>query len=103
MDFGKVEIMPTYYCLESKNGSGKLKNWNLEGYNGAIDKWEIIKEHKDDTDLLSGEHVHLWKIDFCRSFYSRFRIHQTGFNSDRNHYLTLSGFEIYGEVLCSLF
>jgi len=73
-----------------------LRNWNLEGSNDGH-RWNLIMAHKDDAALKKKGQEYIWNVD-CNQFYSHFRIFQTGTNSNRHHYLAMSGFEVWGDL-----
>ena len=57
----------------------------------------LIKTHADDTSLAETEmSVADWPIDGIEVFYRRFRVLQTGRNSDGNHFMSCAGIELYG-------
>jgi len=101
IDFGDRKIKPTHYMLRHYISwdTEALRNWNLEGSNNG-NNWEIIKVHKDDQTLKMKGQCFTWGVQ-TNSFYSMFRIRQTGSNSNNHWYVALSGFEIYGSMTLS--
>ena len=79
-----------------------IRNWVIEGSNdttsGANGSWTLLRQ--DETINRKGASA-TFDIEPSlvqgRSF-SKFRIRQTGVNSNSHHYLACSGFEIYGTV-----
>ena len=72
-----------------------LRSWKLEGSNGEGDQWELLSEHWNDESLNGKGSTHTWPVT-TTTFYSVFRITQTGENSNKHHYLACSGWEMYG-------
>merc|ERR1712130_353572 len=80
-------------------GTEALRNWRFEGSNDG-QKWTVIMEHKNDDKLKGRGQIATWTISppNNKHFYSKFRIYMTGTNSNGQHYLALSGFEVYGTL-----
>uniref|UniRef100_A0A158Q903 E3 ubiquitin-protein ligase n=1 Tax=Elaeophora elaphi TaxID=1147741 RepID=A0A158Q903_9BILA len=113
IDLG-VYFYPNTYTLRHARGYGRsaLRNWLLQGsHNGRI--WDVLVMHENDTALNYPGSTATWPIvcseekDMfiiqelvaCRP-YRYIRIAQNGKNaSNQNHYLSLSGFEIYGDIV----
>merc|ERR1712113_60852 len=68
-----------------------------EGSNDGT-SWTLIMEHKNDEKLKARGQLATWKVPHTDNFYTKFRIYMTGPNSNGQHYLALSGFEIYGTL-----
>ncbi len=119
-------VVPTHYtlrCSKSSNSSGfgggsQLKtaprNWALlvsrTGGPNSSD-WEILHVHSNDSSLKEPGSSHTWCLSDSPLIKNetsaengesqgwRFvRIQQTGRNQSQNYTLSLSGFEIYGQV-----
>ena len=76
-----------------------LRYWRFEGStNGS--NWTVIKTHANDAALNGKGKAHSWPIpaQFHSTYFSYFRIIQTGENSNKHFYLALSGFEVYGTL-----
>ncbi|KAJ1366082.1 hypothetical protein KIN20_026670 [Parelaphostrongylus tenuis] len=102
IDLG-ILIYPTAYTLRHARGYGRsaLRNWLLQG---SKDKqiWEVLVAHSDDTSLGDPGSTATWPIEDDRSKgpFRYFRIAQNGKNSSgQTYYLSISGFEIYGEIV----
>ncbi|CAG9534153.1 unnamed protein product [Cercopithifilaria johnstoni] len=102
IDLG-VYFYPNTYTLRHARGYGRsaLRNWLLQGSNnGRI--WDVLVVHENDTSLNYPGSTATWPI-VCsegKDPYRYIRIAQNGKNaSNQNHYLSLSGFEIYGDVV----
>jgi len=101
IDFLHRKIKPTHYMLRHYISwdTEALRNWNLEGSNNG-NNWEIISVHNNDKNITMKGQCFTWDVE-TRTFYSMFRIKQTGTNSNNHWYVALSGFEIYGSMTLS--
>jgi hypothetical protein len=101
LDFGERSIAPTHYTLRHYNSwdTEALRTWTFEA---SVDgqNWVILRSHLDDTSLNAKGATHTWNLtsENTPTYYRYFRILQRGLNSNRHHYLALSGFEIYGRM-----
>ncbi|KAH8244435.1 hypothetical protein KR026_009855 [Drosophila bipectinata] len=103
IDLG-VYIIPTAYTLRHARGYARsaLRNWLLQGSKDGI-VWTTLSTHVDDKSLVEPGSTATWPIscpqdDSLR--YRHIRIQQNGRNaSGQTHYLSLSGFEIYGRIV----
>lgn len=103
IDLG-VFIIPNAYTLRHARGYGRsaLRNWMLQGSKDGIN-WITLVTHVDDKSLVEPGSTATWPIvcapDENQGF-RHIRIQQNGRNaSGQTHYLSLSGFEIYGRVV----
>ncbi|KFB39857.1 AGAP009511-PA-like protein [Anopheles sinensis] len=104
IDLG-MYIIPTAYTLRHARGYGRsaLRNWMFQLSKDGVN-WVTALTHTDDKSLAEPGSTCTWPID-CPSDgdgqgFRHVRIHQNGRNaSGQTHYLSLSGFEIYGKVL----
>ncbi|KAH8341323.1 hypothetical protein KR059_002696 [Drosophila kikkawai] len=104
IDLG-VYIIPTAYTLRHARGYGRsaLRNWLLQGSKDGL-TWTTLSAHADDKSLIEPGSTATWPIT-CAALddsirYRHIRIQQNGRNaSGQTHYLSLSGFEIYGRVV----
>eukprot|EP01083_Nonionella_stella_P254505 874454_1 len=100
-------VRPTHYKLRHYKSwdTEALRNWRFEGSNDG-NQWTTIMEHKNEDKLKARGQIATWKIPSddqtkkqqSKHFYSKFRIYMTGPNSNGQHYLALSGFELYGTL-----
>ena len=92
-------MRPHHYSLRhgGLHKADFLRHWDLLGSNDG-QKWDLIKRHTTDYSLQSGFAVASWDISSCRKCYQLFRIIQTGHNSSRHNFLSLSGVEFCGEL-----
>lgn len=104
IDLG-VFIVPTAYTLRHARGYGRsaLRNWLLQGSKDGVN-WTTLTTHSDDKSLSEPGSTATWPIfdtaDTDGQGYRHIRIQQNGRNaSGQTHYLSLSGFEIYGRVV----
>ncbi|XP_075469295.1 E3 ubiquitin-protein ligase HECTD1 isoform X10 [Ascaphus truei] len=96
-------IVPSAYTLRHARGYGRsaLRNWvfqvSKDGQN-----WTTLYTHLDDCSLNEPGSTATWPLDPTREEkqgWRHIRIKQTGKNaSGQTHYLSLSGFELYGSV-----
>lgn len=95
-----VYIVPSAYTLRHARGYGRsaLRNWLLQASSDAV-IWTTLITHHNDNNLQEPGSTATWHIR-CDAAYRYIRIQQNGVNaSNQNHYLSLSGFEIYGTVV----
>lgn len=103
VDLG-VYIVPNAYTLRHARGYGRsaLRNWMLQASKDGV-TWQTLVTHTDDKSLAEPGSTNTWPIvcspDENQGF-RHIRIQQNGRNaSGQTHYLSLSGFEIYGRVV----
>lgn len=106
IDLG-VFVQPTAYTLRHARGYGRsaLRNWMLQASKDSV-TWVTLLTHTDDKSLSEPGSTCTWTLDcpdeVSGGGYRHIRIQQNGRNaSGQTHYLSLSGFEIYGRV-CSV-
>ncbi len=104
IDFLNRAIRPTHYTLRHYTSwdTEALRHWRFEGSVDQGKSWVVLKTHDGDDALKSKGATHTWSLDLNsdkRTFYSQFRVFQWGPNSNSNHYLALSGFEVYGDLV----
>lgn len=103
MDLGLL-LHPTSYTLRHAQGysSSALRSWFLQGSRDNV-VWRVLIAHVNDQSLNEPGSTATWAIDYDKTVqgpYRYFRIAQNGKNSSNvTYYLSLSGFEIYGEVV----
>ncbi|XP_077299031.1 ubiquitin fusion-degradation 4-like isoform X2 [Arctopsyche grandis] len=98
-------IIPSAYTLRHARGYGRsaLRTWLFQVSKDGL-SWVTLLSHFDERVLSEPGSTNTWHID-CQveghvSGYRYIRIHQNGKNaSGQTHYLSLSGFEIYGQVI----
>lgn len=83
-------------------GRSALRHWLLQASKDSVN-WVTLVTHNDDRSLTEPGSTCTWAI-FCPSEetegFRHIRIQQNGRNaSNQTHYLSLSGFEIYGRVM----
>ncbi|XP_037821769.1 E3 ubiquitin-protein ligase Ufd4 isoform X3 [Lucilia sericata] len=103
IDLG-VYVIPNAYTLRHARGYGRsaLRNWMLQGSKDGVN-WTTLVTHADDKSLVEPGSTSTWPIvcapDENQGF-RHIRIQQNGRNaSGQTHYLSLSGFEIYGRIV----
>ncbi|XP_026465706.1 E3 ubiquitin-protein ligase Ufd4 isoform X4 [Ctenocephalides felis] len=103
IDLG-VFIIPTAYTLRHARGYGRsaLRNWLFQMSRDGV-TWTTLYVHSDDKSLFEPGSTATWPIEVTldeTQGYRHVRIQQNGKNaSGQTHYLSLSGFEIYGQVV----
>jgi E3 ubiquitin-protein ligase HECTD1 len=102
IDLG-VWILPTSYTLRHARGYKKsaLRNWQLLLSKDGV-TWKCARKHVDDRSLQEWGSTATWKLDAVPNAGDGWRyvcIQQSGRNASGQYYnLSLSGFEIYGQV-----
>ncbi|XP_029720236.2 E3 ubiquitin-protein ligase Ufd4 isoform X3 [Aedes albopictus] len=97
-------VIPTAYTLRHARGYGRsaLRNWMFQMSKDGIN-WVTMLTHSDDKSLAEPGSTCTWPIECSADElqgWRHVRIHQNGRNaSGQTHYLSLSGFEIYGKVV----
>ncbi|XP_062549270.1 E3 ubiquitin-protein ligase Ufd4 isoform X2 [Armigeres subalbatus] len=102
IDLG-MYVIPTAYTLRHARGYGRsaLRNWMFQMSKDGV-SWVTMMTHSDDKSLAEPGSTCTWPIECSaeeQQGWRHVRIHQNGRNaSGQTHYLSLSGFEIYGKV-----
>lgn len=101
IDLG-MNIIPDSYTLRHARGYGRsaLRNWLFQMSKDGVN-WTTLATHSDDKSLSEPGSTCTWPVDCADDEgFRHVRIHQNGRNaSGQTHYLSLSGFEIYGKVV----
>ncbi|XP_076174502.1 ubiquitin fusion-degradation 4-like isoform X3 [Ptiloglossa arizonensis] len=102
IDLG-VWIIPSAYTLRHARGYGRsaLRNWMFQASKDGV-TWTTLYAHMDDSSLNEPGSTATWTleppIDETQGW-RHLRLQQIGKNaSGQTHYLSVSGFEVYGEV-----
>ncbi|PVD26171.1 hypothetical protein C0Q70_13840 [Pomacea canaliculata] len=102
IDLG-VWLIPTCYTLRHARGYGKsaLRNWQFQVSKDGM-TWTTLYNHENDCSLNEPGSTMTWPIETDADEtqgWRHIRLQQMGKNaSGQTHYLSLSGFEIYGTV-----
>jgi hypothetical protein len=98
-------ISPTHYALRSRTDYDKndhhLKSWVIEVTNDRsnVNSWIEIDRRSNNEDLNGRGIIQTFVISNPRSEEFRYiRLRQTGVNHDGNHHLTLTAFELFGQL-----
>lgn len=103
IDLG-LYLVPTCYTLRHARGYGRsaLRNWLFQMSRDGIN-WTTLYTHTDDASLNEPGSTSSWPIEVPLDEYQGWRhvrIQQCGKNaSGQTHYLSLSGLELYGQVV----
>ncbi|CAH0382752.1 unnamed protein product [Bemisia tabaci] len=97
-------VIPSSYTLRHARGYGRsaLRNWLFQVSKDGVN-WTTLVSHTDDTSLNEPGSTATWPVDVSThnetQGWRHIRIQQSGKNaSGQTHYLSLSGFEVYGTV-----
>ncbi|KAI1295344.1 E3 ubiquitin-protein ligase HECTD1 [Halotydeus destructor] len=102
IDLG-VWMVPTSYTLRHARGYGRsaLRNWMFQVSKDGS-SWTTLYVHNDDCSLNEPGSTASWCLDVSpdeTQGWRHIRLQQTGKNaSGQTHYLSISGFEVYGTV-----
>ncbi|XP_061930114.1 E3 ubiquitin-protein ligase HECTD1 isoform X15 [Apis cerana] len=102
IDLG-VWIIPSAYTLRHARGYGRsaLRNWMFQASKDGI-IWTTLYAHVDDSSLNEPGSTATWTLEPPTDEtqgWRHLRLQQIGKNaSGQTHYLSVSGFEVYGEV-----
>jgi len=101
IDLLNVAFHCTHYTLQhyASFDVEALRSWRFEASQDG-NTWDALREHSNDQSLQKAGQTHTWPVmdtpQTQGKCYRLFRIWQTGLNSNNNHYLALSGVELYG-------
>ncbi|XP_069494582.1 E3 ubiquitin-protein ligase HECTD1 isoform X2 [Ambystoma mexicanum] len=96
-------VLPSAYTLRHARGYGRsaLRNWVFQVSKDG-QSWSTLYTHVDDSSLNEPGSTATWPLDPPKDEkqgWRHIRIKQMGKNaSGQTHYLSLSGFELYGTV-----
>ncbi|XP_076239787.1 ubiquitin fusion-degradation 4-like isoform X6 [Calliopsis andreniformis] len=102
IDLG-VWIIPSAYTLRHARGYGRsaLRNWMFQASKDGV-TWTTLIAHVDDSSLNDPGSTATWALEPPADEtqgWRHLRLQQIGKNaSGQTHYLSVSGFEVYGEV-----
>ncbi|XP_063990344.1 E3 ubiquitin-protein ligase HECTD1 isoform X7 [Diachasmimorpha longicaudata] len=102
IDLG-VWLIPNAYTLRHARGYGRsaLRNWLFQVSKDGVN-WTTLYTHIDDCSLNEPGSTATWNLEVPAEEtqgWRHLRLQQTGKNaSGQTHYLSVSGFEVYGEV-----
>ncbi|XP_012137741.1 ubiquitin fusion-degradation 4-like isoform X5 [Megachile rotundata] len=102
IDLG-VWIIPSAYTLRHARGYGRsaLRNWMFQASKDGV-TWTTLYAHVDDPSLNEPGSTATWTLEPPADEtqgWRHLRLQQIGKNaSGQTHYLSVSGFEVYGEV-----
>ena len=96
-------VIPKSYTLRHARGYGRsaLRNWQFQVSKDGVN-WLTLYDHQDDQVLNDPGSTGTWHLaapEEEKQGWRHIRLQQSGKNaSGQTHYLSLSGFELYGSV-----
>ncbi|XP_066599740.1 E3 ubiquitin-protein ligase HECTD1 isoform X2 [Prorops nasuta] len=96
-------LIPNAYTLRHARGYGRsaLRNWKFQASKDGVN-WTTLYSHLDDGSLNEPGSTATWTFDPPADEtqgWRHLRLQQIGKNaSGQTHYLSVSGFEVYGDV-----
>ena len=96
-------VIPNAYTLRHARGYGRsaLRNWQFQVSKDGV-TWTTLYDHQDDQSLNDPGSTGTWQLSPSKDEkqgWRHIRLQQGGKNaSGQTHYLSLSGFELYGTV-----
>ena len=96
-------MIPNAYTLRHARGYGRsaLRNWQFQVSKDGV-TWTTLYDHLDDQSLNDPGSTGTWQLSPSKDEkqgWRHIRLQQGGKNaSGQTHYLSLSGFELYGTV-----
>ena len=96
-------VIPKSYTLRHARGYGRsaLRNWQFQVSKDGVN-WLTLYDHQDDQCLNDPGSTGTWHLaapEEEKQGWRHIRLQQSGKNaSGQTHYLSLSGFELYGSV-----
>ena len=103
-DFGKLQIRPTHYSIRTRTDKCDLANpqhWCIEVSNDD-QNWTIIDSRENVTSLQKANQLDTFEIKNeipTKESYRYIRLRQTGKSTGNCEYLTLTAFEIFGDLI----
>jgi hypothetical protein len=92
------KIIPSGYLLRSHGNSGNTpKTWRLEGSNDN-NQWIVI-DQQENRDWKTKQWSEVYLPVQTKEAFSYFKFTQTGKNYQKDDYLRLNYFEIFGTIL----
>jgi hypothetical protein len=96
-DFGQARLRATHYSIRSEPFKSHPRDWVLEGLTG-ISQWTVLDERRGNFDLAKSLTVATFSITRPAEVRGMLRIRQIGWNHNGNHCLSMSSFEVFGEI-----
>jgi hypothetical protein len=94
-DFKRRRITPTHYSIRSC-GNHHLKSWAVEGSTSGY-HWNELDRQVYSTEMNAPWTTKAFVINYPEEV-RMIRLRQIGLNQDENNRLSISGFEIFGEL-----
>jgi hypothetical protein len=95
-DFGAARVRLSGYSLMSYSwGDSHPKSWSVEVSRDG-QSWVVVDQQINDDSLNGKNRVATWRVDnadWCKCI----RVRQMGPNHKGNNYLSVGGFEVFGE------
>jgi hypothetical protein len=98
-DFKTAKIEPSHYSINTngdKAGGTHLQHWVIEGRNEEEEEWIRLDERRENSELNGSGRFATFEIA-NRVRVRILRLRQIGLNHRRDHILSFSAFEVFGE------
>jgi hypothetical protein len=95
-DFKDRKVRPAHYSIHAYSGR-YLRSWTFEGSKDGS-TWTELDRHTNDQTTNANHPIGTFSVS-TDSEYRFVRLRQTGVTADGNHYLTLYGLEIFGDLI----
>jgi hypothetical protein len=97
-DFKDRRIRPTHYSIDQFHTHNYLRFWVIEGSLDDV-TWTELDRREANTEIHSDHLIGSFSISISNDTPYRFiRLRQTGKNAERNDYLVVYGFELFGLI-----
>jgi hypothetical protein len=95
-EFKRSAVRPTHYSLRSGQFGCDLKSWTIEGSSDGA-TWRLLDAQEDNESLEGESAVATFEVAGAEEV--RFlRLRQTGPAHDGSHQITITGFELFGDL-----
>jgi hypothetical protein len=96
-DFRTRRVRPTHYSIQPYFSNYYLRSWVLEGSNDGS-SWTVLDSQKDNSLMNLSHPIGTFAVSQSTDW--RFlRLRQTGKNAKGDHYLVITAFELFGQLI----